>query len=153
MCVCDSVCVCVVYKNVFMVLLVTCQAQVVQVLWYSYSELHVLLWLDILQSATEQKDAVADICRRGALSVDIAKSFGDVCCKAIEKGCQQWKAEVCNWGEDEQSERLARFVGGGGGEGGGIVCKYNFESSSPSQSLSSSPSSPSSSHHQLSQNL
>ena len=87
------------------------QTKGVHVVWYNYTELHVLLWLDILQSATEQKDVVAGFFRNGVLSVEVARGFGDHCCKAIEKASlQQWKADVCNWTEDEMKDRLLRLV-------------------------------------------
>ena len=86
-------------------------------LWCSYSELNVLLKLLILQSATKQKDAVADFCTRGLLTLDMARGFGVVCCKAIQKTCQQrklsWLAEVCSWGEDEERDKYTRLIVGG----------------------------------------
>ncbi|KAL5473340.1 hypothetical protein EMCRGX_G027810 [Ephydatia muelleri] len=85
------------------------KAQVVHRLWYTYSELRILLWLDILQSAIEQNDSVADLYKKGNMSIDIARVFGEHCCKAIEKACQQqWKVEVCKWRDDEERDVFIR---------------------------------------------
>ena len=89
----------------------TTQAKVVHRLWYKYSELRILLWLDILQSAIEQNDSVADLYKKGNMSIDIARIFAGYCCKAIEKACQQqWKVEVCKWGDDEKRDVFIRSV-------------------------------------------
>ena len=85
------------------------QAKHLAFLWYSYSELSVLMQLEILQSAIKQKDYVADLCKKGFLTMDMGRNFGDVCCKAILKICQQkkipWQAEVCSWKDDKEGER------------------------------------------------
>ena len=45
------------------------------------------------------------------MSIDIARVFGEHCCKAIEKACQQqWKVEVCKWRDDEERDVFIRSV-------------------------------------------
>ena len=83
-------------------------------LWYNCTELDVLLQLDILQSAIEQKDSVADLCNRGFLTPDMARSFAAVCCKAIHEICQfkkiPWEVEVCSWADEKEMDRYTRLV-------------------------------------------
>ena len=98
----------------------TTQAKVVHMLWYSYSELHALLWLDILQSAIEQNDTVAELYKKGNVTVDIARAFAEHCSKAMEMSCQQqWKVEVCKWRDVEERDRFIRSVRGEVSEGCG----------------------------------
>ena len=78
------------------------------------SQVKVLSKLNILESAIKRKDAVAGIIQRGSLTQNLANIFGDVCCKAIEKVCQQkslpWQVEVCSWGEDGERDKYTRLV-------------------------------------------
>eukprot|EP00731_Ephydatia_muelleri_P029167 Em0020g811a len=88
------------------------QAKHLAFLWYNCTELDVLLQLDILQSAIEQKDSVADLCNRGFLTPDMARSFAAVCCKAIHEICQfkkiPWEVEVCSWADEKEMDRYTR---------------------------------------------
>ena len=81
---------------------------------YSYSELHIHLIVDFLQSAKAQNDEVAELHKRGLLSPDVVKMFGDVCCQAVQKVYQlknlPWQVKVCCWEEDEESDREMRSV-------------------------------------------
>ena len=90
------------------------QVERIAFLRYSYSEIHVHLRVDVLQSARAQRDAVADLCQKGLLTPEVVNSFGVVCCQAMQKVCQlrklPWQVVVCSWGEDEERDREMRLV-------------------------------------------